>query len=314
MFILVVQQKFKRGNEHRKSVSKQIGEKNIMKKIINLFAILGVVGLGQTNAATLAAGDIAIVAFQASGVGSDSFSFATLKDVDAGTIIYFTDNGYSSSGTAGFRGVTAIDNDGNENLIKFTVGTGGLLAGKVVSSKSSFYTTSATGMWTTSGLVNSTTPAPTPTQNGNFAPLSFTATGEQFTAFTSSNANQPLLSGFTALYNFDNTNAYEVSTSSSTGELAPGLVQGTSAVLLDGAVNTKNYATFNFAAFTGSADQATWLTRFGTASNWTLGSATTDAADGTFGVVPEPSAQALLGIGMAALMALRAVRRGRGES
>ena len=283
-----------------------------MKKILNLIALLGLVGLGQTNGATLTVGDIAIVAFQASGVGTDSFSFATLKDVDAGTIIYFTDNGYSSSGTVGFRGVTATDNDGNENLIKFTVGSSGLLAGKVVSSKSTAYTTAATGMWTITGNVNSTI-AP-PTQTGTFAPLSFSATGEQFTAFISTNANQPLLSGFTALYNFDNTNAYEVSTSSSTGELAPGLVQGTSAVLLDGAVNTKNYATFNFGAFTGSADQATWLTRFGTASNWTLGSATTDTADGTFSVVPEPSAQALLGIGMAALVAVRAVRRGRGNS
>ena len=287
-----------------------------MKKALNLIALLGLVGLGQTNAATLAAGDIAIVAFQASGVGTDSFSFATLKDVDAGTIIYFTDNGYSSSGTVGFRGVTAIDNDGNENLNIFTVGSSGLLAGKVVSSKSTAYTTAATGMWTLTGLVNSTTPAPVPAQSGSFAPLSFSSTGEQFTAFTSTNLNQPLLSGFTALYGFDNTNAYEVSSSSSTGELAPGLVQGTSAVLLDGAVNTKNYATFNFGAFTGSADQATWLTRIGTASNWTFGSATTDAADGTFGVlpVPEPSAQALLGIGMAALVAVRALRRGRSDS
>ena len=283
-----------------------------MKKTLNLIALLGLVGLGQTNAATLAAGDIAIVAFQASGVGTDSFSFATLKDVDAGTIIYFTDNGYSASGTVGFRAVTATDNDGNENLIKFTVGSSGLLAGKVVSSKSTAYTTAATGMWTITGNVNSTI-AP-PTQTGAFAPLSFSATGEQFTAFISTNANQPLLSGFTALYNFDNTNAYEVASSSSTGELAPGLVQGTSAVLLNGAAAGQNYATFNFGAFTGSADQATWLTRIGTASNWTLGSATTDAADGTFSVVPEPSAQALLGIGMAALVAVRALRRGRTDS
>ncbi len=285
-----------------------------MKKILNLIALLGLVGLGQTNAATLAAGDIAIVAFQASGSPADSFSFATLKDVDAGTIIYFTDNGYSASGTVGFRGVTATDNDGNENVIKFTVGTGGLLAGKIVSSVSTFYSTSATGMWTKTGLLNSTTPAPVPAQTGSFASLAFANSGEQLTAFTSTNPNQPLLSGVTALYNFDNTNAYEASTSTATGELAPGLVQGTSAVLLDGAVNTKNYATFNFGAFTGSADQATWLTRFGTASNWTLGSAITDTADGTFSVVPEPSAQALLGIGMVALVAVRALRRGRSDS
>ena len=174
-----------------------------MKKILNLIALLSLVGLGQTNAATLAAGDIAIVAFQASGVGTDSFSFATLKDVDAGTIIYFTDNGYSASGTVGFRGVTATDNDGNEGLVKFTVGSSGLLAGKVVSSKSTAYTTAATGMWTTTGLVNPSVPA----QTSTFTTLSFSSTGEQFTAFTSTNANQPLLTGFTALYGFDNTTA-----------------------------------------------------------------------------------------------------------
>lgn len=128
-------------------------------------------------------GDIAIVAFQASGVGTDSFSFATLKDVDAGTIIYFTDNGYSSSGTVGFRGVTTVDNDGSEALTKFTVGSSGLLAGKVVSSKSTAYTTAATGMWTTTGLVNPSVPA----QTSTFTTLSFAASGEQFTAFTSTN-------------------------------------------------------------------------------------------------------------------------------
>lgn len=237
--------------------------------------------IAGSASAALVAGDIAIVGFQASGVGSDSISFATLVNLDAGTVLYFTDNGYTTG--TGFRGVSGTDNDGNENLMKFTVGAGGLAAGSVVSSKSTAYA----GNWTLSGSIFTT-------GTGSYAQLSLSSTGEQVTVFTSTNV-QPMLSGFTALHNFDNTGAYEAATTSATGQLAPGLVQGTSAIL---ASNVANFANFNFAAFSGAADRNTWLARIGDAANWTFGTATTDTADGSFsvGAVPAPGAAALVGL------------------
>lgn len=65
---------------------------------------------------TLTPGDIAIVGYITNG-NPDSFSFVPLVPLTAGTVIYFTDNGWT--GTA-FRGSSATDGDGNENLIRFT--------------------------------------------------------------------------------------------------------------------------------------------------------------------------------------------------
>ena len=256
----------------------------IMKSLSSLLITSAVIAVSSTASAALVAGDIALVGFQASGVVSDSFSFASLVNVDAGTVLYFSDNGFTTG--AGFRGVSATDNDGNEGLIKYTVGANGLAAGQVVSSLS---TNTANGAWTLTGLVNSTA------GSGSYAPLSFSSTGEQFTVFQSSNA-QPLLSGYTSLYSFDNTGAYEAATTSSTGQLAPGLVGGTSAILLPSFTGA-NFANFNFGAFSGAADRATWLARMGNSANWTTSSVTTNTADGSFsvGAVPSPGAIALLG-------------------
>ena len=257
-----------------------------MKSLSSLLITSALIAASTTASAALVAGDIALVGFQASGSPSDSFSFATLVNVDAGTVLYFTDNGFTTG--AGFRGVSATDNDGNEGLVKYTVGANGLAAGQVVSSLS---TNTANGAWTLSGLIYGTTVG-----SGSYAPLNFSSTGEQFTVFQSSNA-QPMLSGYTALYNFDNTGAYEAAgTSSSQGQLPPGLVQGTSAVLLNNMTNS--FQNFNFAAFSGPADRATWLARMGNAANWTFASVTTNVADGSFsvGAVPSPGAVALLGL------------------
>ena len=266
-----------------------------MKSLSSLLITSALIATSTTASAALVAGDIALVGFQASGSPSDSFSFATLVNVDAGTVLYFTDNGFSTGASAGFRGVTggptpAADNDGNEGLIKYTVGANGLAAGQVVSSLS---TNTANGAWTLTGFIYGTTVG-----SGSYAPLSFSASGEQFTVFQSSNA-QPMLSGYTALYNFDNTGVYEAAGSSSTGQLAPGLVQGTSAVLLNNTTNS--FQNFNFAAFSGPADRDTWLARIGNAANWTFAGTSgvpvpTNVADGSFsvGAVPTPGAAALL--------------------
>ena len=261
-----------------------------MKSLSSLLITSALIAASTTASAALVAGDIALVGFQASGTPNDSFSFATLVNVDAGTVLYFTDNGFTTGASAGFRGVTSLDNDGNEGLIKYTVGANGLAAGQVVSSLS---TNTAKGAWTLTGVIDSTA-------TSAYAPLSFSASGEQFTVFQSSNA-QPMLSGYTSLYNFDNTGGYEAAGDSKQGQLPPGLVGGTSAVLLNNI--THSFQNFNFAAFSGPADRATWLARIGNAANWTFAGTTlvpvaTNVADGSFsvGAVPSPGAVALLGL------------------
>ena len=253
------------------------------------FAAITATLLSSSSFGALIAGDVAIVGFQASGVTTDSVSFVTFVDLAPGTVLYFTDNGWT--GTA-FRGVSATDGDGNENLMRFTV-VNTIVAGTIIGSK----TSSADYAWTLSGLVGPGTSA--------YAQLSLSSTGEQVTILESTNPSNPIFSGFTALYNFDNTSTYEVATSASTGSLPTGLVQGTSAVLLTSALNS---ATFNLNTLT-SGTQAEWLAAIGNAANWTTGTGTADAGSGFINVVPAPGALALLACaGMAGSRRRRSAR------
>ena len=240
------------------------------------FAAITATLLSSSSFGALIAGDVAIVGFQASGLTTDSVSFVALVDLAPGTVLYFTDNGWT--GTA-FRGVLATDGDGNENLMRFTA-TNTIVAGTIIGSR----TSSADYAWALSGLVGA---APV---TGSYQQLSLSSSGDQVTILESTNASNPIFSGFTALYNFDNTSAYEVATSASTGSLAPGLVQGTSAVLLTSALNS---ALFNLNTLT-SGTQAEWLAAIGNAANWTTGTGTADAGSGFINVVPAPGALALL--------------------
>ena len=253
------------------------------------FAAITATLLSSSSFGALIAGDVAIVGFQASGVTTDSVSFVTFVDLAPGTVLYFTDNGWTGSA---FRGVSATDGDGNENLMRFTV-VNTIVAGTIIGSR----TTSADYAWTLSGLVGPGTSA--------YAQLSLSSTGEQVTILESTNLANPIFSDFTALYNFDNTSAYEVATSASTGSLAPGLVQGTSAVLLTSALNS---ALFNLNTLT-SGTQAEWLAAIGNAANWTTGTGTADAGSGFINVVPAPGALALLACaGMAGSRRRRSAR------
>ena len=253
------------------------------------FAAITATLLSSSSFGALIAGDVAIVGFQASGVTTDSVSFVTFVDLAPGTVLYFTDNGWTGSA---FRGVSATDGDGNENLMRFTV-VNTIVAGTIIGSK----TTSADYAWTLSGLVGPGTSA--------YAQLSLSSTGEQVTILESTNLANPIFSDFTALYNFDNTSTYETATSSSTGSLPTGLVQGTSAVLLTSAANS---ALFNLNTLT-SGTQAEWLAAIGNAANWTTGTGTADAGSGFINVVPAPGALALLACaGMAGSRRRRSAR------
>ena len=253
------------------------------------FAAITATLLSSSSFGALIAGDVAIVGFQASGVTTDSVAFVTFVDLAPGTVLYFTDNGWTGSA---FRGVSATDGDGNENLMRFTV-VNTIVAGTIIGSK----TTSADYAWTLSGLVGPGTSA--------YAQLSLSSTGEQVTILESTNLANPIFSDFTALYNFDNTSTYETATSSSTGSLPTGLVQGTSAVLLTSAANS---ALFNLNTL-ASGTQAEWLAAIGNAANWTTGTGTADAGSGFINVVPAPGALALLACaGMAGSRRRRSAR------
>jgi endonuclease YncB( thermonuclease family) len=117
---------------------------------------------------TLAAGDIAFLQYDADN--PDKFTFVTLVDLNGGTVINFTDNGFASATT----GTTA------EGFLTFTVPAG------------TTYSAGTTFTWT-SGMTVTGTPwssgAPT-----NFA---FNASGDQLFAFQGSTANWATQSGIT---------------------------------------------------------------------------------------------------------------------
>ena len=69
-------------------------------------------------ATTLSVGDIAIVHYNSS---TDAFSFVFLRDVEAGTIVNFTDNGWLAAG--GFRA--------GENTVTYTA-PAAIAAGTIV--------------------------------------------------------------------------------------------------------------------------------------------------------------------------------------
>ena len=90
-----------------------------------LSGALAFASLDSAKAQTaLSAGDLAFIGIQANGT-PDNFSFVSFKDLSAGTVVYFTDNGWSGSG---FRNSTTSDFDGSEGLVFFKVKTGQTVA------------------------------------------------------------------------------------------------------------------------------------------------------------------------------------------
>lgn len=208
----------------------------------------------------LTPGDIAIIGYINNG-SPDSFSFVNLAPIGSGTVIYFTDNGWTGSG---FRGVTSTDADGNENIIKFTANID-LPAGTVIRS---IDTSSANFTWAKSGSI-------APPASGSYADLSFaqgtgTSGGDQITAVQSTGTS-PLLSGFTAISQIDYTGTFEDATSSNTGNIAPGLSQANNTAVLFG--NSATYAAFNLNTLS-SGTKAEWLAAINNAANWTFSSDT----------------------------------------
>ncbi|MBI2823903.1 MAG: PEP-CTERM sorting domain-containing protein [Planctomycetia bacterium] len=267
------------------------------KRLCTFLAAVGgfffALAAGSARAALLA-GDVAVIGWIDNGT-PDSFSFVTLAPVSAGEVIYFTDNGWISSGTPGFRGAIGnADGDGNETLTKWTANNP-IAAGTIIRTTD----VSADFAWTTSGAVPGGT-------SGAFAPLSIGDPGEQIYALQGP-ASLPLQNVTTQLFVLDDTSGFEDATSSSTGNIPPGLsIAAHTAVTLAAGFDTPRSISFKTSTL-ASGTKSDWLTAIANSANWTSGTGVLPS--GSIAVVPEPSTLAMVILGLAGLCLLKLRKR-----
>ncbi|MGV3660985.1 MAG: hypothetical protein ACO1TE_12425 [Prosthecobacter sp.] len=145
----------------------------------------------------------------------DSFSVMALNTLAAGEVIYFTNNGWSSS-LGAFNGADPAQGAGNESLIKLTLNQT-ISPGSVITSS----TTSSAWTWTNSGVI--------PGQVDGaavFSDLAFNYESDQIYAFQGLSDN-PLLNPTSFIYamhfgSVDYPGFFDVQ-DEMTGDLLPGL-------------------------------------------------------------------------------------------
>jgi len=260
-----------------------------------LAAILFAGLLGNANAA-LNPGDVALIGWTDNGA-PDSFAFVTLADVSAGESVYFTDNGWTGSQ---FRGASAADGNGSEDLIQWTANAT-IAAGTIVLSTD---TGAPSWTWTRSGAIPGAT-------SGNFADFSLAQSGDQLHAFQGP-SNNPLNNPSGHLFVLDDTGAFEAAASASTGGVPDGLSAGLTAITFNQNGSGQNFMGVSASVLGGPAkSRQQWLATFADSSNWNFGG-TGSLPAGTIAVaaVPEPETYALmlLGLGLVGWAARR--RRG----
>ncbi len=207
------------------------------------------------SAAAQSPGDIALIGWIDNGA-PDTFAFATLAPLPAGTVIYFTDNGWDG---AQFRGASATDGDGNENLCRWTA-LNDVPGGVIVQA----YASTADWSWTTAGPIAGTV-------SGSYQPLALSASGgEQIYAFTAAPSN-PLFNPSVHLFVLDDSNGFEVATSSNTGGIPPGLsLAGNTAVTFNHSGSGQNFMGFSVGAVAAGSLKSVWLAGIANAANWSF--------------------------------------------
>jgi hypothetical protein len=228
---------------------------------------------GQTAAASvnvarrqpgLAPADVALIGWDDA---ADAFAFVTLAELPAGTVLFFTDNGWTGSQ---YRGASPTDGNGSEGLLKFTALTA-LPAGMIVRSTD----TSSALAWTNSGTI--------PGTSSSFGNLDLAAAGDQIAVFQGPESN-PLNTPGSHVFILDDTGAFEPATSPTTGEVPTGLLEGRSAVTLNAAGST----CLVFTNHPGRALRKTeWMAEIANPANWFFG-ASTALPSGTLTVLPPP--------------------------
>ncbi|MDX2001408.1 MAG: T9SS type A sorting domain-containing protein [Chitinophagales bacterium] len=186
---------------------------------------------------TLSAGDIAFTGYNADLPTTD-FTFVLLKDINAGTVIYFTDRGWLSAG--GFRA--------NEGTLEWTA-TSSLSCGTVI-----LVSDSSGGFASSIGSI----------QDTSTIPLDFSTGGDQILAYQGSSSNPTFIAGL----NMDGTGWAANATNTNTSALPPGLINNVDALSISPEVDNAKY---NCAVTSGSI--ATILAGINNSSNWTVNDA-----------------------------------------
>jgi hypothetical protein len=252
-------------------VALQVGDNLITVSGTNAAGVaLGVsVTISRQEAGPLAPGDVALIGM---GVGSNAFSFVTLAPLPAGSVLYFTDNGWSNTQ---YRGTApASDYRGRETLLKF-VAESAIAAGTVIRTSDA----SNAFVWVNSGAIP-------PGGGDSFSDLALNNNnGEQVYAFQGPHDN-PLYAPLATLFVLDNTGAFETATDSNTGDVAPGLTPGSTALTFG--KSSGNYAFMAFTNFAGPAKRKEqWLAAIANSNNWQFGASGTLPA-GQLAVIPPP--------------------------
>jgi hypothetical protein len=222
-------------------------------------------GAGEARAQTspaLCPGDIALVGWVDNG-SPDAFAFVALRNIPTGTVIYFTDNGWTGSQ---FRGASAVDGDGNEQLCKWTAANA-IAAGTIISTND---TSNPNFTWTFSGAIPGVS-------SGVFARLDISTSGDQVYAFQAP-ASNPLFAPAVHLFVLDDTNGFENASSSNTGNVPPGLTTFLYALTFNhggAGQNFMGFRTTGLAAPLASGNPVQWLTAIAFGGYWNLSSSGT---------------------------------------
>ncbi len=185
----------------------------------------------NVQAQTLVAGDIAFTGFNAD---VDAFSFVLLRDINNGTSINFTDNGWQSSGS--FRN--------NEGILTWTAGSD-LTCGTQV--KITGTTTASTGTVSSTGT-------------GSFA---LSTSGDQILAYQGAVGSPTFITAI----NFAGTTWASNATTANNSALPAGLTNGTTAISPGATENGRYKCTANTGVSTIKA-------AIFTASNWDISAST----------------------------------------
>lgn len=196
-----------------------------LRTLSKTLAILGiVVHLGSVNSgAAVSAGGVAIVGYTDTNTYaplSDTFSIAALEEIVAGTVLYFTNNGWSDF-NGGFLGATDSSGGGagGENLLKLTFNSN-VVAGTLMQAG----VDDAAYEWDTFGtILNSSS-----VDIGNFSLLNLPddGDGDQIYIFEATPLS-PLLNATNHIFMLDtgdnSDSDFEDAVSTQTGTYTPGL-------------------------------------------------------------------------------------------